>query len=103
MLEPQSRRSDTAMRHIDGADSHVANREHVVQQGDRGGRRIATATVENVAEAPVERFTAALACIARHRLTPQVKDLPQIVDAMNMIGMLMRQDSRIDIADAGFE
>ena len=91
------------MRHVDRADVHVANGQRVIQQGDRRCRRVAAAPVENIVEAPFERFQAALPGVARHWGAVQVEYLPQIVDTMRVVGMFMRPQHRVEVRHAGIQ
>jgi hypothetical protein len=89
------------MRLIHACYADIAN-GHVVGQYmgfNRGW--IAIASIENIAKTAVqmtERFTS---CVSGHRTAMVVKYLPDIVDAMTMIGMIMRPEHGIEINDVG--
>ena len=68
---------------------------------DHGG--IAALPFERIGEARSQRRERLRAGKAGHRRAARWKRLPQIVDAVAMIGMVVGPDHRVDVADAGIE
>src|SRR3546814_9399464 len=68
----------------------------MIAQLDRIDRcRIAGIAGKGIGEAPFQRFEHRIARIGRHRrAAAQVHDLAQVVEAMGMVGMLVRPEDR---------
>src|SRR3954468_13123875 len=69
----------------------------------RADRRIAVLAGKGVGEAQLQAVERLTARIARHRAAAGVVELPQIVDAVAMIGMVVGPDHCLDVVDVGIE
>ena len=66
-------------------------------------RRIAVAAEEDIAEADLELRHRLGESVAGYRRVPGMEDLPDIVDAVAMIGMVVGPQDRIDVEDIRVE
>jgi hypothetical protein len=100
VFEPQARRGDLTVRLIDDANPDIADQHFIIEQDRARGRRITVASAEDIAEAMLEHIERLLPRVTGHRLAAHVEDLPKIVDAVRMVGMLVGPDHRIERPDA---
>jgi hypothetical protein len=88
---------------IDRAYRYSGEIDVIGQQIACDDGRIAPLPFEGVAEAAAKRGERLLARIAAHRSAAGMIELPEIVDPMAMIGMIVGPDDRLDIFYAGVD
>jgi hypothetical protein len=99
--EAQSGGQDVAMRLVDHVDRHATNRQPVGQNVCRDRWWIPLAARESVGEAPLQRVQRRLPCITDDGATESVKNLTDVVDAVTVIGVIVRPNDRVHCADVG--
>src|SRR3546814_5100899 len=82
-------------------DPERPQREFVGQQVSLDRRRIAVLAFKGIGEPLCQRRQGRLARIDIYRTSAHMKKLPQVVDAVTMIGMVMRVDDCVDPPDVG--
>src|SRR3546814_6377343 len=82
-------------------DPERPQREFVGQQVSLDRRRIAVLAFKGIGEPLCQRRQGRLARIDVYRTSAHMKKLPQVVDAVTMIGMVMGVDDCVDPPDVG--
>jgi hypothetical protein len=98
-IDPQPKRGDPAMRLIAEADTGVAQFPVANDRLRPGDGRIECIAFEDVTEALLDPLQQVGSAMDRHLVAPVMRNLPQVVDAMQMIGMVVRDDHAIYLAD----
>src|SRR3546814_5534151 len=100
---PQPLRRDRAVRLIGYSDLEIADSGTVRQLCARDRRRIAAPPLERIGEPLFERRQRIGARQPAHRPADRVIHLPQIVDPVAMIGVIVRPDHRVERRHIGRE
>ena len=103
MTEAKAGRIDFAMRLIGASDVYVTNPQPVGQDAPLYRGMIALTSFERVGKAFTEQFERLAAGIAGHGTTPVMIELPHIIYAMAMVGVIMGPEDGIDVNDIGGE
>src|SRR3546814_12498487 len=85
----------------DVCSSDLPQREFVGQQVSLDRRRIAVLAFKGIGEPLCQRRQGRLARIDIYRTSAHMKKLPQVVDAVTMIGMVTGVDDCVDPPDVG--
>ena len=91
------------MRLIDAAHDDVAHGQRVRKRTGGDDGRIAVPSAERVSEALLQRRQRFRTGKAIDRRSARMVELPEIVDAVAMVGMVVRPDHRVDGGNVGVE
>ena len=86
-----------AMGLIGAGDADIADTQAIRQPMRFDRRMIAVAPFEGIAETFPEQAKGLGACIAGHRRAAMMVKLTDVVQAMAVIGMIMRPQNRVDV------
>jgi hypothetical protein len=81
-------------------DQHITHNDRPGKIGRRAGWWIELRAFEGIIKALSEDRPSRGRGKAPHRLTHSMKNLPQIVDAMGMVSMVMCQEHRVEVRHA---
>ena len=96
MLEPQARRSDATMWLINIAHGNISDFHCAFERVSLANRGIMVMALEGIGKAPLQALERKWTGVTGDRLSGSLKNRPQIINSVTMIGMIMGPDHRVD-------